>query len=114
MLQCNQVLWLLQLLHAVIPKKGDVMNKKWSEKTTLEKAVSFISGIALCIWLLFEVLERKVSLPYANTVNCIAILVVCVCEAISFWKVKRALSYVAIGGAICIIAVMVLGLMLKV
>lgn len=84
------------------------MNKKWNEKTTLEKTVTIISGIAFCVWLLFEFLERKTSLHYANTVNCIAIFVICVCEAISFWKVKRALSYVAIGGAILMIAVMVL------
>ena len=90
------------------------MNRKWSEKNSLEKTVTIISGIALCVWLLFEVLERKTSLQYANIVNCIAILVICVCEAISFWKVKRALSYVAIGGAILMIAVMVLQSMLLV
>lgn len=84
------------------------MNKKWNEKTTLEKTVTIISGIALCIWLLFEFLENKTSLQYANTVSCIAIFVICVCEAISFWKVKRALSYVGIGGAILMIAVLVL------
>ena len=84
------------------------MNKKWNEKNTLEKTVTIISGIALCVWLLFEVLERKSTLEYANIVNYIAIFVICVCEAISFWKVKRSLSYVAIGGAILMIAVMVL------
>ena len=88
------------------------MNKKWNEKNTLEKAVTIISVIALCVWLLFEFLESKTSLKYADTVNCIAIFVICVCEAISFWKVKRALSYVAIGGAILMIAVMVLQSML--
>ena len=88
------------------------MNKKWNEKNTLEKTVTIISGIALCVWLLFEVLESKTSLQYADTVNCIAIFVICICEAISFWKVKRALSYVAIGGAILMISVMVLGFIL--
>ena len=88
------------------------MNRKWNEKNTLEKTVTIISGIALCVWLLFEALERKSTLKYANTVNYIAIFVICVCEAISFWKVKRALSYVAIGGAILMIAVMVLESML--
>ena len=88
------------------------MDRKWNEKNTLEKTVTIISGIALCVWLLFEVLESKTSIQYANTVNYIAILVICVCEAISFWKVKRALSYVAIGGAILMIAVMVLQSML--
>jgi hypothetical protein len=72
------------------------MNRKWKEKNTLEKIVTIISGIALCVWLLFEFLERKTTLKYADTVNYIAIFVICVCEAISFWKVNRALSYVAI------------------
>ena len=84
------------------------MDKKWNEKNALEKTVTIISAIALCVWLLFEFLERKTSLQYANTVNYIAIFVICVCEAISFWKVKRALSYVAIGGAIFMIAAVVL------
>ena len=84
------------------------MNKKWNEKSSLEKTVTIISGISLCIWLLFEFLENKTSLPYAKSVNYIAILVICVCEAISFWKVKRALSYVAIVGAIFMIAVLIL------
>lgn len=88
------------------------MNRKWNEKNTLEKTVTIISGIALCVWLLFEVLERKALFQYANIVNYIAIFVICVCEAISFRKVKRALSYVAIGGAILIIAIMVLESML--
>ncbi len=88
------------------------MNRKWNEKNTLEKTVTIISGFAFCVWLLFEVLESKTSIKYANTVNCIAILVICICEAISLWKVKRALSYVAIGGAILMIAVMVLQSML--
>ena len=69
------------------------MNRKWNDKNTLEKTVTIISGIALCVWLLFEFLESKTSLQYATTVNYIAIFVICVCEAISFWKVKRALSY---------------------
>ena len=88
------------------------MNKKWKEKTTLEKVVSIISAIALCVWVLFEVLERTTSIAFTELVNYIAILVICVCEAISFWKVKRALSYVAIGGAILMISVMVLGFIL--
>ena len=88
------------------------MNRKWNEKNTLEKTVTIISGIALCVWLLFEFLESKTSLQYANIVNNLAIVVICVCEAISFWKVKRVLSYVAIGGAILMIAVMALESML--
>ena len=84
------------------------MDRKWSEKTTLEKVATIISGVALCVWVLFEVLERTTSIAFTELVNYIAILVICVCEAISFWKVKRALSYVAIGGAVCMIAAAVL------
>ena len=84
------------------------MDRKWSEKTTLEKVATIISGVALCVWVLFEVLERTTSLAFTESVNYIAILVICVCEAINFWKVKRVLSYVAIGGAICMIAAAVL------
>ena len=84
------------------------MNKKWSEKTTLEKAADIISWIALCIWLIFERLEDTNTIKYANMVNYIAISVVCLCQAFSFWKVKRILSYVAIAGIVCIAAVMIL------
>ena len=88
------------------------MNRKWNEKNTLEKTVTVISAIALCVWLLFEFLEGKTSFKYAEIVNYIAIFVICVCEAISFWKVKRSLSYVAIGGAVFMVAIMVLQAML--
>ena len=84
------------------------MNKKWSEKTTFEKVVDIIAGVALCVWLVFEALERKNAVQYAGVVNYIAIGVVCICEAISFCKVKRALSYVAIAGVVCMVAAVVL------
>lgn len=88
------------------------MNRKWNEKSTFEKVSTVVSAIALCVWLLFEVLERKTSLGFAKYVNYIAICVICICEAISFWKVKRSLAYVAIGGIILMIAIMVLEVML--
>lgn len=84
------------------------MNKKWSEKTTFEKVVDIIAGVALCVWLVFETLERKNTVQYAGVVNYIALSVVCICEAISFWKVKRVLSYVAIAGVVCMVAAVVL------
>ena len=87
------------------------MNKKWNEKTTFEKVTSIISVVALCIWLIFELLERTTSLGFAKFVNYIAVCVICVCVAFSFWNVKRYISYVAIGGAICMIAVVILGLL---
>ena len=84
------------------------MNKKWDEKTIPEKIATIVSGIALCVWLVFQVLERTTSLWYAEFVNYIAISIICICEAFSFWKVRRSLSYIAIGGLICMLAVIVL------
>ena len=85
--------------------------KKWNEKTTFEKVLDIISGIALVIWLIFEIIQRTNTFKYADMVNYIAIFVICVCEAFSFWKVKRPLSYIAIAGAICMAAVIVLSLL---
>ena len=87
------------------------MDKKWSEKTTFEKTMDIISGIALCVWLIFEALERTNKVKSANLVNCIAIGVICVCEAFSFWNTRRSLSYVAIAGAVCMVAVVILTLL---
>ena len=84
------------------------MNKKWNEKTTFEKVMDIIAGVALCVWLVFEYLGKKIGFEYSETASCIAMLVVCVCEAVSYWKVKRAFSYVAIGGAVCILTAMIL------
>ena len=84
------------------------MNKKWSEKTTLQKVVDIISGIALCVWLIFEMLERSNKVKHADFISCIAIIIVCICEAYKFWNVKRSLSYVAIAGAVLMITVVVL------
>ena len=84
------------------------MNRKWNEKATWEKTLDIISGIALCVWLIFEFLERSNTIKFAEIIADISILIVCVCEAISFWKVKRALSYVAIAGSACLIAAIVL------
>ena len=76
--------------------------------TAFEKTVNIISWIALAVWVVFSFIERASQIQYAELITCTAIGIVCVCEAISFWKVKRALSYVAIGGAILMIAIMVL------
>ena len=88
------------------------MNKKWKDKSTLEKVLDIISGVALCVWLIFEMVERTNKVEYARFVNYIAICVVCVCQAFSYWNIKRAFSYVAIAGTVCLIAVMVLEIML--
>ena len=87
------------------------MNRKWNEKNTLEKTVTVISVISLCIWFLVEYFGKRLSLQYADTISYIALFIICTCEAISFWNVKRYISYIAIGGLLCMIAVVVLEMM---
>ena len=83
------------------------MDRKWKEKNALEKTMDIIAGIALCVWLISELLGRNNKVPNTDFITCAAIFVVCVCQAFSYWKVKRAFSYVAIGGAVLLLAVMV-------
>lgn len=83
--------------------------KKWIEKTKFEKILEIISLIAFCIWILFEILGRTVSFEYADLISCISVCLICVCQTISFWNVKRVISYIGIaGGTICIVAVLLL------
>ena len=84
------------------------MNQKWSEKTTLQKVMDIIAGIAFLVYLIFQALERAGKVVSADLITSIAILVVCICEAVSFWNTKRVFSYVAIAGAVCLTAVVVL------
>ena len=84
------------------------MKKDQSEKTIMSKVTTIISAIALCVWLLFEVLERTISLSYANYVIYVAIGVISISEAVSFWNVKRVVSYIGIGGLLCTIALIIL------
>ncbi len=80
----------------------------WNEKTTVEKIATIISGIALFIWLVFEYLARNDAFPFAEMGSCVAICVVCICEAISFWRTKRVFSYIAIAGVVLLSAVLIL------
>ena len=84
------------------------MNEKWSEKTTFQKVMDIIAGIAFLVYVIFEALERSNKVKSADLITCIAIGVVCICEAFSYWNTKRVFSYVAIAGAVCLIAVIVL------
>ena len=84
------------------------MNEKWSEKTTFQKVMDIIAGIAFCGYVIFEALERTNKVESVDLITCIAIGVVCICEAFSWWNTKRIFSYVAIAGAICLTAVVVL------
>ena len=89
-------------------KEGFSMNEKWRDKTTFQKVMDIIAGIAFLVYLIFEVLERNNKVESADLISCIAIVVVCICEAFSYWNKKRVFSYVAIAGAICLTAAIVL------
>ena len=89
-------------------KEGLTMNQKWSEKTTFQKAMDIIAGIAFLVYLIFQALERAGKVESADLITCIAISVVCICEAFSYWNTKRTFSYIAIAGAIFLIGVVVL------
>ena len=84
------------------------MNQKWSEKTTFQKAMDIIAGIAFLVYLIFQALERAGKVESADLITCIAIGVVCICEAVSFWNTKRVFSYVAIGGIVLMLTALVL------
>ena len=81
--------------------------KKWCEKTVFEKVLEIISMIAFVVWMAFELFEKK-GMVNSELGAGISILVICVCQAISFWNTKRAFSYVAIVGAVCLAAALVL------
>lgn len=84
------------------------MNQKWSEKTKFQKVMDIIAGIAFLVYLIFEALERAGKVGSADLITCIAIDIVCICEAFSYWNVKRAFSYVAIAGAVFLTVLIVL------
>ena len=80
------------------------MNKKWSEKTTFEKTLDIVSFVACAVWLTIVILKRtNIFKQYADLCECICIVVICACQAISFWNVKRYLSYIAIAGCGCMV-----------
>ena len=84
------------------------MNEKWSEKTKFQKAMDIIAGIALLVYILFEALGRVGKVESTDLITGIAIVVVCVCEAFSYWNTKRVFSYVAIAGAVLLTATILL------
>ena len=84
------------------------MEQKWSEKTILQKIMDIIAGFAFLVYLIFQALERAGKVESADLITCIAIGVVCICEAFSYWNTRRIFSYVAIAGAICLIGVVLL------
>ena len=84
------------------------MNQKWSEKTAFQKAMDIIAGIAFLVYVIFQALERAGKVESADLITCIAISIVCICEAVSFWNTKRVFSYVAIGGMVLMLTALVL------
>ena len=84
------------------------MDQKWSEKTTLQKVMDIIAGFAFLVYLIFQILERTDKVASADLITSIAILVVCICEAVSFWNTKRVFSYIAIGGGFLLATVLAL------
>ena len=89
-------------------KEGLIMDQKWSEKTTFQKVMDIISGIAFCVYIIFETLDITGKVKSTDLITCIAIGIVCICEAFSYWNTKRIFSYVAIAGAILLAAVIIL------
>ena len=84
------------------------MNEKWSEKTVFQKVMDIIAGIAFLVYVIFQALERAGKVESADLITCIAIAIVCICEAFSYWNTKRIFSYIAIVGAVCLFGVLVL------
>ena len=84
------------------------MDQKWSEKTTFQKIMDIIAGIAFLVYVIFQALERAGKVESADLITCIAIDVVCICEAFSYWNTKRIFSYVAIAGAAILTGTVVL------
>ena len=84
------------------------MDQKWSEKTTFQKIMDIIAGIAFLVYVIFQALERAGKVESADLITCIAIGVVCICEAFSYWNTKRIFSYVAIAGAAILTGAVVL------
>ena len=84
------------------------MNQKWNEKTTFQKVMDIIAGIAFLVYLVFHALERSGKVESSEIITCLAIGVVCICEAFSYWNTKRVFSYVAIAGAVLLIGVVLL------
>ena len=84
------------------------MNQKRSEKTTFQKVMDIIAVISFLVYITFEALAIAGKLESADLITGTAMCVVCICEAFSYWNTKRVFSYVAIAGAICLAAVIIL------
>ena len=80
----------------------------WKNMPISHKIATIISGLAVVVWLIYKV--KADLFPVDPT--CPAIAVFTVCEAVVYWKKKRAWSYLLIAGAVISLACFVLELML--
>ena len=82
--------------------------KKWCEKTTLEKVAEIISAIAFCVWIVFEIIDARGNVEWAGIATRWSIIVICIFQCICYWNEKRIISYIAIGGLVCFLAIFAL------
>ena len=86
--------------------------KKWNDKSTFEKTSDIISAIAFCAWLIFEFINKNGTVKWADILSRIAIIIICIFEGICNRKEHKIISYIAIGGFVCILATFVLEFMI--
>ena len=80
----------------------------WKDMSLSHKIATIIAGLAVLVWMLNKV--KPTLLPMDPTYPAIA--VVTVCEAIVYWKKKRAWACILIAGAVISTACFLLELML--
>ena len=80
----------------------------WKSMSLVQKIATVISGIAAVIWLICQVKPELFSVD----LNCPAIAVFTVCEAVTCWQSKRKWAYLFIVGAVISMAVFILELSL--
>ena len=80
--------------------------RKSAKRKLIYAALALV--FAVLVYVIFQALERAGKVESADLITCIAISVVCICEAFSYWNTKRTFSYIAIAGAIFLIGVVVL------
>ncbi len=82
--------------------------KTWNEKNTFEKVMDIISGIAVIAWIILGIFERNGTINWKIEPSFITATIICICQAFSSWNDKRVISYIAIGGIVCMIATIIL------
>ena len=80
----------------------------WKDMPLSHKIATIIAGLAIVVWMLNKV--KPTLLPVDPTYPAIAVFTVC--EAIVYWKKKRAWACILIAGAVISTACFLLELML--